>query len=134
VSDSGWCGPLVLDINIIIVFYFQRTATVTLWDSSSVDLILSQVSIAITKIFNLMWILQSDWLIHLGKKMVILDNLGWNCDVTNIFIAIYKITSIYLTEIDNKILGILIYWVPVNLAWVGFKLTTFISICECNKK
>jgi hypothetical protein len=51
----------------IIVFYFQGTATVTLWDSSSVDLILSQVSI-----------------------------------------AIYKITSIYLTEIDNKILGILL--------------------------
>jgi hypothetical protein len=51
---NEYVGALVLDINIIIVFYFQGTATVTLWDSSSVDFILSQVSIAIAKTFNLM--------------------------------------------------------------------------------
>ena len=34
----------------------------------------------------MIWILQSDWLIHLEKNLVILDNLGWYCDVTNMFI------------------------------------------------
>ena len=38
------------------------------------------------KLFNLNWILQSDWLIRLEKILVILDNLGWYCDVTNILI------------------------------------------------
>ena len=36
--------------------------------------------------FNLIWILQSDWLIPPEKILVILDNLGWYCDVTNVFI------------------------------------------------
>jgi hypothetical protein len=35
--------------------------------------------------FNLIWILQSDWMIRLEKILVILDNLGWYCDVTNVF-------------------------------------------------
>jgi hypothetical protein len=30
--------------------------------------------------------LQSDWLSRLEKNLVILDNLGWYCDVTNVFI------------------------------------------------
>jgi hypothetical protein len=35
--------------------------------------------------FNLTWILQSDWLICLENNLIILDNLGWYCDVTTIF-------------------------------------------------
>jgi hypothetical protein len=31
-------------------------------------------------------ILQSDWLIRLEKILAILDNLGWYCDVSNVFI------------------------------------------------
>ena len=34
----------------------------------------------------MIWILQSDWLIRLKKMVVILDNLGWYCEVTSIFI------------------------------------------------
>ena len=34
----------------------------------------------------MIWIFQSDWLIGLEKILVILDNLGWYCDVTNVFI------------------------------------------------
>ena len=30
--------------------------------------------------------MQSDWLIRLEKRLVILDNLGWYCDVTNMFL------------------------------------------------
>jgi hypothetical protein len=30
--------------------------------------------------------LQSDWLIRLEKILAILDNLGWYCDVTDVFI------------------------------------------------
>jgi hypothetical protein len=36
--------------------------------------------------FNLMWMLQSDWLIRLEKKLVILHNLYWYCNVTKILI------------------------------------------------
>jgi hypothetical protein len=52
---------------------------------------------SITKIFSkwisqsdLIWILQSDWLIHLEKILVILDNLGWYIDVANIFYDKFK--------------------------------------------
>jgi hypothetical protein len=31
-------------------------------------------------------VFQSDWLIRLEKMLVILDNLGWYCDVNNVFI------------------------------------------------
>jgi hypothetical protein len=31
-------------------------------------------------------LLQSDWLIRREQILVILDNLGWYCDVTNVFI------------------------------------------------
>ena len=30
--------------------------------------------------------MQSDWLIRLEKILIILDNLGWYCDVNYIFI------------------------------------------------
>jgi hypothetical protein len=38
------------------------------------------------KSFNLILILQSDWLIRLENILVILDNLDWYCDVTKVFI------------------------------------------------
>jgi hypothetical protein len=39
-----------------------------------------------TQKVDLISILQSDWLIRLENNLVILDNLGWYCDVTNVFI------------------------------------------------
>ena len=39
----------------------------------------------------MIWILQSDWLIRLEKILAILDNLGWYCDVTNVFIHLRQI-------------------------------------------
>ena len=52
------------------------------------DLILTLFGLIFWRIyiFNLMWILQSNWLIRLEKKLVILGNLGRYCDVTNIFV------------------------------------------------
>ena len=33
----------------------------------------------------MIWIFQFDWLMCLEKILVILDNLGWYCDVTNVY-------------------------------------------------
>ena len=70
---------------ILFQFYWLMTQPHT--PIINIGMLLKYQNIII-QLFNLMWILQSDWLIRLEKNLVIhvLDNLGWYYDVTKIFI------------------------------------------------
>jgi hypothetical protein len=51
---------------------------------------------------RLIWIFQSDWLNRLGKCLAILDNLGWYCDVTNVFIRQRQIQIQFVVTWNNR--------------------------------